>query len=294
MIHLKVNITEDKAMSAYHTMLTKIWNGYENLTLYELTFKVNNDLLKGKEISPAEREYIVKRFIGGVSSKHTVERFHKGVKAEDNGNMYPFFYIPPYNDGKKYVTISTITPKTQILSANSYELEILRLLALLSPNNEQVMEMLERTKKRLSDTCFGKFCEAGECFEASLVALRFLSTAYPNEINWIQQIIRGFNKHAADKKRHSGVNFYYWLILSELPDEIAKPEVEKHKDFLLKLLNKSFVMNSEHDRYASPFGKYVLRNCLAKLNEYADIKNIEPYVSEKDGRINIDIQNYVI
>jgi len=286
-------------MSAYQTMLTKIWNGYENLTLYELTFKVNNEMLKGKEIASKDKEYIVKQFIDGVSNKDTVARFHKGVHAPnsengDNRKMYPLFYISPYDNGKKYVTLSTITPKTQILSSNSYELEILRILAIMAKDNSQVSEMLAGTKKRLSTTCFGRFCEAGECFETSVVALRFLGAAYPEETEWLQRLIQGIKNHISDKKRHSGVNFYYWLTLSELPIELAQPEIERYKDFLLNLLGKSFVMNSDHDKYASPFGKYILRNCLCRLDKYKYLRKIEPYISAKDGRIHFEIYNHVL
>jgi hypothetical protein len=42
--------------------------------------------------------------------------------------MSPEFFIPPYNDGKKLKTLYNQTPKTNIFSANNYELGILRLL----------------------------------------------------------------------------------------------------------------------------------------------------------------------
>lgn len=289
-------------MGAYQNMLTKIWGGYLDLSLYELMFKANNALLKNEEIKTVDREYIIKRFLDGVSTEYVVKSFHKGVHApsKENGDtreMYPLFYIPPYNAGKKLVTLSTITPKTHILSANAYELEILGLLAVFARGNQQINYMLERTKSRLKNTCFGKFCSMGECFESSIVVLRFLARAFPEEILWMKKLIAGIKTHLFDKKRHSGVFFYYWLTLSELPLEVAKDEIERfsincdqntQRFALQKLLHKSFVLNSDHDKYASPFGTFVLRNCLARLEDFAFIKDLKPYVCEKDGRLHLD------
>jgi hypothetical protein len=59
------------------------------------------------------------------------QRFYIGVRYPGNtdkngsGRMYPEYFIPPYNDGKKYQTLIPMSPKTHILSANSYELEII-------------------------------------------------------------------------------------------------------------------------------------------------------------------------
>jgi hypothetical protein len=159
--------------------------------------------------------------------------------------------------------------------------------------------MLERTKKRLLTTCFGKFCETGECFEASLVTLRFIATTFPEEDIWMKQLLKGMKEHMNDRKRHSGVQFYYWLTLSELPLAIAAPEIKhyitnqevgsKHVS-LPQLLNKSFTLQSDHDRYASPFGMYVMRNCLSRLEEYEYLKERKPYISDRDGRLHFDTE----
>lgn len=285
-------------------MLTRIWGEYRGLSLYEIVFKANFALLKGEIIPDDDKRCIVNRFLEEISSEETVKRFHKGVNAPlaENGDlreMYPLFFITPYDEGRKYVTLSTITPKTHILSANAYELEILRLLAIFARDNGKVKQMLERTKKRLKTTCFGNFCEMGECFETSIIVLRFLGTAYPDEIEWMQKLINGIRTHLFDKKRHSGVVFYYWLALSELSYQISQPEIERFsvkcdeqtKQYsLLNMVQKSFVMNSDHDKYASPFGAYVIRNCLSRLSEFSYMKSIEPYISENDGRLHISNQ----
>ena len=95
------------------------------------------------------------------------------------------------NNGKKLITINGVMPKTQIFSANHYELEILRLLALWRVGDDVVDNMLQKTRERLANTCFGKFCAAGECFEASIITLRFLSAAFPHEEKWMQKLVEG-------------------------------------------------------------------------------------------------------
>jgi hypothetical protein len=58
---------------------------------------------------------------------------------------------------------------------------------------------------------------------------------------------------------------------------------------LLQQLGKSYVMNSENDKYINVLAKYILRNCLSRLEEFEYIKESEPFVSEKDGRLHFDV-----
>jgi hypothetical protein len=57
------------------------------------------------------------------------------------------------------------------------------------------------------------------------------------------------------------------------------------------LTMKIFVMNSENDKIVHPVSLCVLRNCLARLPEYAHIKDIQPFVSEKDGRLHFNMED---
>ena len=50
-------------------------------------------------------------------------------------------------------------------------------------------------------------------------------------------------------------------------------------------------MNSESDRIIHPVLFCVLRNCLSRLPEYAHIKERQPYLSDKDGRLHFDLDN---
>lgn len=273
------------------------------MTPYELMIETNRYLIKGAPapfetlLSESQKAGIVRQLLAARSDAQTKERFYRGVKfpgnIDDAGRrMYPLFYIPPYNDGKKLKTIYNQTPKTHIFSANLYELEILRLLRLLAPNHPEVLEMISKTLARLKTTCFGNEDDGmGECFDTSLVALRFLAAACPHDTDWIKSRIVSYNNHAGEKKRPWYSLWYYWLCLSELPFDIAEPEIMKYKNEMLNWLkNKSCVMNSEHDKAVHPVLLCSLRNCLCRFSEYEYIKGRQPYISEKNGRLYFDME----
>jgi hypothetical protein len=266
------------------------------MTAYEIMIKSNHYLIKGGKLTEKQKDNIVNQLLSVKNTPEQAKQFYDGVKfpnnIDDRGRkMYPIFYIPPYNDGKKLKTIFNQTPKTHILSANMYELEILRLLYLLEPENADVKVMIIETLKRLKTTCFGYHDDGlGECFDTSLVVLRFISTVAKDEIEWIKSRIDNYNNHANEKKRPWFASWYFWLCLSEMPFTMAKPEIEKYKDVMLNwLCNKSCVMNSEHDKTIHPVIISMLRNIIAKYPEYEYIKDREPYVYEKDGRLYFNI-----
>ena len=268
------------------------------MNAHELMIKTNHYLVKCDDLTDTQKCNIANQLLAARSTPEQARRFYLGVKFPDNidsagRHMYPIYFIPPYNDGKKHKTIFNQTPKTHIFSANMYELEILRLLYLLSPDNTEIKEMTAKTLDRLKTTCFGHEDDGvGECFDSSLVVLRFLAAVAPNETEWIQSRIDNYNRHYGDKKRPWFCVWYYWLCLSELPFEIAKPELEKYKgEMLNRLCNKSCVMNSEHDKTIHPVLICMLRNNLARYPEYAYIKDRQPYVSDKDERLHFNMKN---
>ena len=270
------------------------------MTAYELMIKTNDFLIKGGELSEKQKEKIVCQLLAARSAAGDAQRFYRGVRLPDNRDsegrqMYPIFYIPPYNNNKKYPTVMGLTPKTHILSANAFELEILRLLCLFAPDNPEVGDMTAKTLARLKTTCFGNSDDGvGGCFAASLIVLRYLATAAPDEKKWMQERVDNFNRHFAEKRRHSGVQWYYYLCLSELPFDIALPEILRYKDvFVHQLTSRSCVMNSEQDKANHPVAVCLIRNILARLPEYAYIKNREPFISEKDGRLHFDMTSLV-
>ncbi|GHV06046.1 hypothetical protein FACS1894217_03980 [Clostridia bacterium] len=272
------------------------------MTAYELMIKTNRYLIQGGNLSEPQKANIVNQFLAARSDERTKQSFYKGVKYPNNvdkngdGHMYPIYFIPPYNDNKKYQTVIPMSPKTHILSANSYELEIIRLLHLFAPNDQAIKDMVAGSLARLKTTCYGYHdCAIGECFHSALIVLRFLATVAPNETEWITQLLEFFNKHMDEKLAlrgkgvHGNVLWYYWLCLSELPLELAESEILRYKDRIIGQISRSCVMNSESDKINHPVMICSLRNCLCRFPEYAHIKDVQPYVSEKDGRLHFDM-----
>lgn len=266
------------------------------MTAYELMIKTNHFLIQGGTLTEPQKQNIVQQFLSAVSTHEQVQRFYSGVRLPNNidgdgRRMYPEFFIPPYNDGKKFKTILGQTPKTHILSANMYELEIIRLLHILSINNETVQDMVTKTLARLRTTCFGYQDDGvGECFDTSLVVLRFLAVVAPYETEWIKSRIVNFHRHVNEKYRHGLCYWYFWLCLSELPFDIAEPEILRFKDKMFTQLNRSTVMNNEHDKLYNPVLSCELRNVMARLPEYKYIKDHKPFISDKDGRLHFDME----
>ena len=217
------------------------------MTAYELMIKTNHHLLQGGTLTNAQKAGIARQLLAARSDERTKQSFYKGVRYPGNvdtngrGGMYPAYFIPPYNGGKKLQTVIPMSPKTHILSANAYELEILRLLFLFAPDDPTVKDMVSGTLERLQATCFGNGCAAGECFHSALPVLRFLAAAAPGETAWINTLIAFFDGHIDEKlkakKCGNSVLRYYRLCLSELPNGIAAPEIQKFEQhFEIKLI----------------------------------------------------------
>ncbi len=272
------------------------------MTPYELMIKTNHHLIKSGELTETQKENIVRRFLAARSDERIKQNFYKGVKypgnADKNGNghMYPIYFIPSYNDNKKYQTVIPMSPKTHILSANAYELEIIRLLYNFAPDNPDVNDIVQKTLSRLKTTCYGyNDCAVGECFHTALIVLRFLAVVAPDDVEWINKLLSFFKRHMDEKLKlrgkgvHGNVLWYYWLCLSELPLEIAEPEIQRYKDRIIGQLSRSCVMNSENDKTNHPVMICTIRNALSRLPGYAYIKDRQPYVGDKDGRLHFDM-----
>jgi len=281
------------------------------MTVYELMIKTNHHLIKGGAapletlLTDAQKSNIVRQLLAARSDERTKQNFYRGVKYPRNkdenskGRMYPEYFIPPYNNGKKLQTVIPMAPKTHILSANAYELEIIRLLCLFAPDNSIVKDMVKGTLERLKTSCPGNDCAQGECFHSSLPVLRLLAVAASDETAWIHKLMTKFNRHIDEKlsgknRIHGNVLWYYWLCLSELPFEIAEPEIIRYKERIIVQLSRSSVMNNESDRINHPVMICAIRNALARLPEYAHIKNRRPYINEKDGRLYFDMNERLI
>lgn len=182
------------------------------MTLHELMIKTNQQLMDNYIFTDEQKADIVNQFFNARNT------YAPTVIDPQKRYMRPQFFIPYYIDGKKLDTILGQKPKTYILSGNSYELEIIRLLYLLAPHNKIVQNMVNITLERLKSTCFGRGCTMGECFDTSLVVLRFLIAVAPHEKIWIQDLINNYQQHFSEKKRTGYCAQYFELCLKELKD----------------------------------------------------------------------------
>ena len=267
------------------------------MTAHELMIKTNHYLIKGGMLTDSQKVNIVRQLLAARSDDRIKKSFYKNMNYQNNtdkdGNIvgtYPAFYIPPYNDNKKLQTVIPMSPKTHILASNAYELDIIRLLYLFAPKHPGIIDIVIKTFKRLENSCPGGDCCQGECFHSSLPVLRFFAVAALHDTAWIKRLISKINNHIDDKQKCNGGTIgYYWLCLSELPLEIAEPELLRYKNDLIARLNKNTIMNSEKDKVNNPVLFCAIRYCLCRLPEYEYIKNRQPYVSDKNGRLYFDM-----
>lgn len=248
------------------------------MSAYRTAIETNYRLIKGETLSKAESDSIAAELLAEARpAEHTGRR-----------ELYPIFYIPP--EGVQLRSLMGQTPKTKIFAGNMYELEILRLLCLLAPEDPRVLLMRDETLRRLKSACFGWGDDGvGECFDTSLVVLRFLCAAAPEDKNWIRSRIANYDRHAGEKKRPWFPLWYFWLCLSEMPCDLALPEIDKHRTELEKKLRRSYVMNSEQDRALHPMLVYMLRNLMSRLPEYGWLKERQVYIGANDGRARLDM-----
>jgi len=259
------------------------------MTAHELMIKTNLHMIAGGELTDAQKSSVVRGLLAARSDERTIRGFHRGVRYTDNideaGDVigtYPGYFIPPYNGGKKNQTVIPMSLGTHILSANSYELEIVRLLRLFAPDDPAVRIIVNGTLKRLKTACFGNDCSVGECFHASLVALRFIAATAPGDETWIRRLADKAGRHIDDrvngKKRfRDNVRFYYWLCLSELPRDIGAAELFAYKDEMYARLMKSAAIKNENDKIYRPVLLSILRDCLSLFPEYECLKDRLPH-----------------
>ncbi|HET6453601.1 MAG TPA: hypothetical protein VFI02_04300, partial [Armatimonadota bacterium] len=98
------------------------------LNAHELLCRTNWELIKGKSFSTQQKAEITTALLASVSKSSAAE--------VPTGGMYPLFFSRPYRSRRRLTTINGVMPKTQIFSANHYELEILRLLAFWRSDGE--------------------------------------------------------------------------------------------------------------------------------------------------------------
>ena len=156
---------------------------------YNILMEVNWKETRGDSFKDKEKQEIVEMLLNGIACKEDVKKYKLRMRVNPfTDNIYSNYFIPPYNGNKKLPMINGRLPKTHILYANHYELEILRILFLFAPENETVQTMIKNTLERLKNTCYGNNCPQGECVATGKVVLRFLQAVCPEENDWIEKL----------------------------------------------------------------------------------------------------------
>lgn len=156
---------------------------------YRILIEVSQNEAEGEKYTDKEKQEIVEQLLNGMACKEDVKKYKLRMRVNPYiDNIYPNYFIPPYNENKKLRLADGSLPKTHILYANYFELEILRILFQFAPENEMVQEMITNTLQRLKNTCYGNNCPKGECVAAGKEVLRFLQTVCPEEKDWIEKL----------------------------------------------------------------------------------------------------------
>lgn len=159
------------------------------MTNYKILVEVNQKETAGEKITDKEKQKRVESLLFGIACKEDVKKYKLRMRVNPyTDNIYPKYFIPPYNQNKKLPMLNGKMPKTHILYANYYELEILRVLYRFAPEDGIVQEMIRNTLQRLKNTCFANNCPQGECVAAGKVVLRFLQTVCPEDKDWIEKL----------------------------------------------------------------------------------------------------------
>ena len=166
---------------------------FQNESSYMENYKIIMDVTRreaeGEEFTDKEKQEIVILLLEGTVCKEDIKKYKLRMRVNPyTDTIYPNYFIPPYNENKKLPMPNGKMPKTHILYANHYELEILRILFMFASENETVQVMIKNTLHRLQNTCYGNKCPQGECVAAGKVVLRFLQTVCPEEKDWIEKL----------------------------------------------------------------------------------------------------------
>lgn len=272
------------------------------LEMYELLLEINRKEIIGEEMSQREREDAVSVFLSGICDKEEIVKYKKCMRVNPaTDSTYPSYYIPPYNGAKKYRLVQGYLPKTNLLYANHYELEILRLLCLFAAGKASVDKMIKSTLHRLQAIDFWSAFLQSESAVLQISALRFLAAVYPNGSNWIDNLLDPLGKtflslgpgQAAIQK---GIPLSYLLMaFTDINSEKTKTLIFQKKEWLLNLLRRGWITGklsngkiSEGDTYNLMF-KYIIRNALGTLPKYHDIAAHRIYVDPEDERCYCDI-----
>lgn len=270
------------------------------MNIYQIIEKVNTKEIMGEEIGFDDKERAVSELLASIHSKAEVDNM-SSVRPNANAKyMYPVFFIPPHGK-KKHRLFQGFLPKTNILADNYYELESLRIMTKLAPDNPQVNQMIEDTTQRLKNTCFGNFCIQGECLSTGICVLRFLAVVRPGDKEWISKLLTPLGElfdtfGSGQAAIHKGIPVSYLLMaFTDINNDETRRLIENKKEWLLKLLRQGWITGklsngkiSEMDTYNLLY-KYIIRNALGTLPEFKNIAEHVIYVNEEEERCYCEI-----
>ncbi len=269
---------------------------------YEILMEMNRKIVFGEEISDTEKKEAVSALLEGKCNQEEVSKYKRQMRVNlETDNIYPNYYIPPHNGNKKLRLVQGYLPKTNILYANHYELEVLRLLHMFLPGDQVVDDMVKDTLQRLQDPYFENSCAQGERLTTGISVLRFLAEVQPDRTKWINRLLNPFgtiflsfgNGQAAIQQ---GVPVSYLLMaFADINNEKTKAWIAQKKEWLLELLRRGWITGklsngkiSEGDTY-NLMVKYIIRNAIGTLPGYEDISKYKIYVDDRDERCYCNI-----
>lgn len=269
---------------------------------YKLLCELNQKEQLGREITEEAKNAAVSVFLNGRNASEEIVAYKKRMRVNPKEDcMYPDYFIPPYNGGKKLRLVQGFLPKTNILYANHYEAEILRLLVKYAPGHELVKDMADHTLRRFEKTCFGNSCMQGECVAAGISVLRFLAAVQPMDATWIDKLLEplgvlflSFGAGQAASQKSVPLT-YLLMAFTDINNEKTRNLLSQKREWLILLLRKGWLTGklsngkiSEGDTY-NLLSKYIIRNAICTLPEYSKKEDYRIYVDDADERCYCDI-----
>lgn len=268
----------------------------------EMLCELNRKEQFGETITPEEKATAVSIFLKGRNTPEEIIQYKKRMRVNPKTDyIYPDYYLPPCHRGKKLRLVQGHLPKTNILYANHYEAEILRLLVKFAPENAAVRDMVCHTLERFRKTCFGNFCTQGECTATGICVLRLLAAVQPVDEMWLDKLLAPLGEiflsfGTGQAASQQGIPLTYLLMaFTDIDSEKTRDLLSRKKEWLTLLLKRGWLTGklsngkiSEGDTYNLLY-KYIIRNALCTLPDSPAKEDYRIYVNEADGRCYCDI-----
>ena len=269
---------------------------------YKILCELNRKEQFGEEMTEEEKTAAVSCFLDGRNDSERIIRYKKKMRVNPYVDcVYPNYYLPPYNEGKKLRLVQGYLPKTNILYANHYEAEILRLLVKFAPDNETVKDMVYHALERFGKTCFGNSCTKGECITAGICVLRLLAAVQPADEIWINKLLKplgeaflSFGPGQAASQNKIPLS-YLLMAFTDINNDNTRNFLRQKKEWLAGLLRRGWLTGklsngkiSEGDTYNLLY-KYIIRNVICTLPECPKKEDYRIYINDADERCYCEI-----